>query len=557
LADEFDAVVFAQQHITNAQNLFLEWEKSYPQFRLIISPLRDWLASQMLCIPRGNQLSSQSDPGSDQVIEALLKSIQSILSVIPVEDQLPSPSHDNYLKDTSSSLITVGNLLRADSKVALLNSWVERLVGCPPEEIKQSVSRLLPFIQRYTLLVEEQLACMAGWVNNLYKLQFAACSVMLNIATNGFCKPPESEEPGDDSPEDESGAGGVGFGEGIGNENVSKEIEDESQVEGLKDEGGESNRRGDESKENDDDAIEIGDDFQGELENIPESGSEEERPTDENEEGPEETLDNLDVGDPDTVDEKLWGDEAGPQDDGKQDQSSKDQSNKPSADSDVVAKENERSKDEHLSKETKPDEGKTGDEGSDAALKDEDMPGDEADEDNGEDTPAANGAPLDDFMQDSDILDLPDGLEMDEDTTRQDVGEEADDDMRGDDADGTTDSQNGDNEMQPESPQETSSHPKDEGESLEDQCREGEEMATGPEDSYPDEDVSMRPDMRTGDEETGNEVVPDPLLNSNVREDTSESPSGGGRGAKAVGMSEEARSDDTSVHPFRSDFMVF
>ena len=559
LADELDAVVSAQQHITNTQNLFLGWEKDFPQFRLIISPLRNWLASQMLFIPDRYQPPNQSDPDSDQVIEALLKPIQSVLSVLPVADQFPVASQDNYLKDSSLYLIKVGDLLRVDSKVALLNSWVGRLAGCSPEEIKQSVSRVLPFVQRYTLLAEEQVACMARWVNSLFKLQFAACSVMLNIATNGFCKPPDFEEPGDESAEDESGPGGVGFGEGVGNENVSKEIEDESQVEGLKDEGGESNRR-DKSKEDDDDAIEMGDDFQGELENIPENGSEEERSTDEEGEGPEETLDNLDVGDPDTVDEKLWGDEAGPQDDSKQDKASKDQSNKPSTDSEVVAKENEHPKDDHLPKEKKPDNWNTCDEGSNPELDDENMPGEEADEDNEENVPGASGAALDDFVQDSDTLDLPDNLEMDDDAMRQDVGEDVDDDMLGDDPDGTTDSLHGDNETECESSPEQFSHLKDDindGESVDDQRQEGEEMDTGllGEDSLLEGDVNTRPDIRPGDE-TGNEAVPDHSLESDVRENSSESPSKGDRDAKATGISEEARADDVLVHLFYSVIMA-
>jgi midasin len=547
VVDELDAVAFAQQQITNAQNLFIEYEQSFPQFRLIILPLRNWLASQILCIPRENQPSNQSDPGSDEVIEALLKSIQSILSAIPVEEQLPSPSQDNYLKDTSLALIRVGNLLRVDSKVTLLNYWVERLVGCPQEEIKQNVSRLLPFIQRYTLLVDGQLACMARWVNGLFKLQFAACSVMLNIATNGFCKPSDGEESGDESPEHENSAGGVGFGEGAGNENVSKEVEDESQVEGLKDEGGESNRKKNESGENDDDdAIEIGDDFQGDLEDIAENGSEEEPLTEEDEEDLEEKMANLDAGDPDSVDEKLWGDEAGPQDESKEGKRSEDQSDKPSADSEVAAKENERSKDNQLSKEKKSDDQNTVDESSNSEAKDEDMLGDEADEDNRE-AAVASGAALDDFVQDPETLDLPDGLEMNEDTAPQDVDDEVDDDMLG--ADGMTDSLNGDNEMQLENSPEPPSRRNDDidnGATSDDQ-REEEETDTGLEDSYPEGDVNMQPDIRTSDETT-NEPAPDHPSNANMREDTSESPSGGSRSAMATSTSEEGRGNDTSVH---------
>jgi midasin len=258
-------------------------------------------------------------------------------------------------------------------------------------------------------------------------------------------------------------------------------------------------------------------------------------------------LADLDVGDPDTVDEKLWGDEAGPQDEGKEGKKGKDQSDKPSTDSEVAAKENERPKDDHLSKEKKPDDQNTGNEGSNDELKDGDMLGDEADENNGEDAPVASGAALDDFMQDPDTLDLPDGLEIDKDTAPQDVVEEVDDDMF--DPDGATDSLTGDNEMQPENSPEPPSQLDSEVTS-DDHRQEGEEMDTELEDSYPEGDVSMRPDIRAGDE-VSNEPVPDHSSNANMREDTSESPSRGGRGAMAASAS-EARGDDMSVQPFYS-----
>ena len=546
MVDEHDTVVLAQRHITIAQDHFYEWEKSHPQFLFIISPLRDWLASQILHTLRRNQLSSgSSDPGSDQVIEALLKSIQSVLSVVPEENQFLIPSQDGYLKGTTSSLIRVGDLLHVDSKVALLHYLIDRLAGCPLEEIKTNVSRLLPFIQRYTLLVGGHLLCMASWVNSLFKLQLTACSVMLNIATNGFCKPPDCEESGEGGTKDESGPGGVGFGEGEGKESVNKEIEDESQVEGLRDESSESQGKRDEGGEDGDDAIEIGDDFQGELESLPESGSEEEQSTNEDEEGPEETLGDLDVGDPDAIDEKLWGDETGTQDDGKQGKTSEDQPSKASANTETVAKENERPKDDHHSPEKNND---------DCETRDEAMPGDEAEEDNGEEA-LGDGAPLDDFVQDSDVLDLPDGLEMDEDTMQQDTVEEVDDKMSGDEPD-VTDSPTGEDEPQPEFSPETS-QPIDEAtneESFDGQRQEGDKTEAGQDDSYPEDDVIMQPDVRTGDG-TSSKDVPDSSLDSNFREEPSEHPSGSAMGAKAASTSEVARGDELFVHSSLSTFL--
>jgi hypothetical protein len=56
----------------------------------------------------------------------------------------------------------------------------------------------------------------------------------LDLCTNGFCKPQEQEE-GSDEGEGE----GTGMGQGQGREDVSEEIENEGQMEGLQ---GEENK---------------------------------------------------------------------------------------------------------------------------------------------------------------------------------------------------------------------------------------------------------------------------------------------------------------------------
>jgi midasin len=530
LADEHDTVALAQRHVNKAQDLLSEWEKSEPRFSFIVSPLRDWLASQELGLLYRNPLPRASEPGVDQVIEALLMSIQSVLDVVPAEDQPQTSNQDNYLKDISRSLIRTGDLLRVDSKAALLNSLIEQLAGCSQEEAKMSTSRLLPFVQRYILLVEEQLAATARWVQGLFNLEFAACSVMLNIATNGFCKPPDAAEPGEAGTDDGTGASGVGFGEGTGNKNVNEEIEDESQVEGLKNESGEGDGEREQCSDDGDDAIEASDDFQGGLENVPDNGSEEEEtPTDE---GPEETLGDLDIGDPNTVDEKLWGDETGPRDDDQLDKANNDHSNKPSAHSEVVAKDNEPPESDLTSQEMKH-EG-AGDEGNDAESNDEPMPEDQADEDDEGDAHGDGGAALDDSVQHADILDLPDDLEMDEATNQQDLDEGNDDDIPDND------------EKQSEISPESSPQPEiTDGASLDGQRQEGGDTDLGLE----DHDVSMQPDMQTG---TGDgmcaEAVPNDASNSNFHEDPLESQSGGTRGERVTSRNEEPRHEDASVY---------
>jgi midasin len=536
-------VISAQGHITSTQNVLLEWERDHPQLKHIILPLRDWLASQKLGGFPGNPLPNATDLSTDQVIEELLKSIQSVLSVIPA-DPFPVPSQDNYIKDTSLLHSRIGSILRVDSKVALLNSLVEQFVGLPPEDVQMNLSRLLPFLQRYALLVGEQVSGKAKWLHSLFKLELAACSVMLDIATNGFCKPPEDDDSGAVGKGDEA-ADGVGFGEGAGNENVSKDVEDESQVEGLQNESGEVNRKTDQDKEGD--AIEIDDDFQGELESLPDTGlDEEERAADEDEEDIEERLGDLDVGDPDAIDEKLWGDEAGPQDDSQQGKAYDQHTTEPPTTSEVVAKENETATGDNPSQEKKHNE--EGNEGNEAESKGEAAPDDQADEDNDEPSPSKDGAPLDDFVQNADTLDLPEDLNLEEDS-RQSVSEDVGDDRLSDGSDPTSTSSKDGDEAQPDITPETSSRPVDETtdvESLDGQRLEGSEGGTEPECSFPDDDVSMQPDVQVGDG-AGAEAVRDGALNSNIREDNSESQSEAAQGAKASRKNDEARYDPASV----------
>ena len=533
-------VISAQGHITDTQNVLIDWERDYPQLKHVILPLRDWLVSQKQSGFSSNPSPNATDLSTDQVIEELLISIQSVLAVIP--DPFPVPSQDNYIKETSWLHSRISSILRVDSKVALLNSLVEQLAAHPPDDIKMNIARLLPFVQRYALLVGEQVSETAEWLHSLFKLELAACSVMLNIATNGFCKPPDDEDSGAVGRGDE-GTDGVGFGEGTGNENVSKDVEDESQIEGLQNESGEVDRKKDQDTKGD--AIEIDDDFQGELENLPDTGSEEDRNADEDEEEIEERLGDLDVGDPDAIDEKLWGgvDDTGVKDDSRQGKANDQQTTEPPTHSEVVAKEDETTPSDRPSQEKRHDE--EGDEDK-AISKEEAAPEDQVDEDNGEPSSNKDGAPLDDFVQNADTLDLPEDLNLED--SRRSASEDGGDDG----LDPTSTSSKDIDEVQPEIAPEASPRPVDETtdvESLDGQRLEGSEGETGPEYPYPEEDVVMQPDVQAGDG-ASIEAVPNNVLNPNIREDNFESQSGVAQGATGSNKNDEAKYDHASVyHP--------
>lgn len=277
-------------------------------------------------------------------------------------------------------------------------------------ELQHALHCALPFLEIYQNLVQAQIAIHTRWTKALFKLDHVLCQTLLRLSKEGFCQPPETIEDGDGAGELLEDVEGTGLGEGSAMDNISKEIKDESQVEGLK---GEDQEKKDQEGD-DDNAVEMTEDFGGTLEDVANGGLEEddinESDASDNED-PEERLEDLDPTDPSALDEKIWGDEGGPQEDTK-DKSKKDHSEEQSGSSEVVAKEdNEKSQRE---------KGGMG-EGTEAeAEQKEDDQEAQATEDQTKDEegePSTAGAPMPETVQNTNILDIPDDIELD-------VGEE-------------------------------------------------------------------------------------------------------------------------------------
>lgn len=165
------------------------------------------------------------------------------------------------------------------------------------------------------------------------------------------------------------------------------------------------------------------------MEDIPDEKSEDEADG-ESEEGPDEQMGDLDTSDPSAVDEKLWGDEAGPQDPNQKDEkTNQDRSSEQSGPSDVVAREGSQAPEPQ----EKPIERKD-EEPVLSTPEDEAMPDNEKEDD--QDYPDASGAPMDEHIPDANTLDLPDDIDLgdgEELPDNMDVEDEVEDDaIKGD-----------------------------------------------------------------------------------------------------------------------------
>ena len=374
------------------------------------------------------------------LLDAFLISIQSLISRCPVTtDDGTNEELENYISNGYKFVRDFTHLLGLDKINALIDALLIDLSSCT--NFKPILTKILPFLEIYLNLVRDHLAVHNNWTKSLFKLVFILFTVMQTLSQQGFCQPPESDD-NDEGGEVEVDAAGMGIGDGSGNDDVSKEIEDESQIEGLQGDDVESKER--EGKHDNEDAIEMDDDFGGALEDIPDAGSENDVESDaDNEPELDETLKNLNDFDNSAVDEKMWGDEKGPEDSrNPEDQTNQDHSKKQDDSSEVIGKEG---KEQKQSKEKQSEEIEE--------LEGKDESGAEENEGDESNDPNVSGAPMNDQVPDANTLDLPDdiyvsGDDVDmSDGSVDDTGMEQDDDGTGEDDqladDGTPDAMDG------------------------------------------------------------------------------------------------------------------
>ena len=406
------------QQVDAVSDRLRAWLSEYPHLCLFLEPVLSWMTSKVLpCTPPSSS-SSPSTPLDDYVIDTLLLAVQNLLAVCPSSEASADgeAEHDYYIRDGSNFLCKVSDALGLDSVLDGLERLISDLPHAPEDVIRTCLDRVLPFLDQYAWLARSHIENQASWTRALFKLNHIICSIALTVAKDGFCQPKDVEESGGDAGGDgKEMVDGSGMGEGTGQENVSKDIQDESQVEGLQGDDAEKDEKVERAEEGN--AIEMSEDFGGELQDVPEDdeGEGEEDEDEGSEVDAEERQEQLDASDENAVDEKLWGDEQGP-DSEQSGKTDKDHSTQNAGQSDVIAKEDESTaksndKDKEAEQEEKSDQPR------------EDVVEDEVAEEVGQDEPnGPEGAPLDEHMQDADTLDLPETLQLEEDQAGREEG---------------------------------------------------------------------------------------------------------------------------------------
>ncbi|KAI1794980.1 midasin [Ganoderma leucocontextum] len=470
LEDEAATTQQALEHVQTVVQLLTRWADGPNVVSHFVRPLLEWIQKrESFAFVQFTHIPDGASDSTGQLIDRLLLSVQGVLALPhppPATQPDTTETPDRFLREHSRLVAQITRALKVDEVSSLLDDVVSDAVCAPQDELSSQLARVLPFLDAYLELARVQLTNHCAWTKALFKLDYVVCSVMHSVAKDGFCKPPDVEAGAGEGEGAMEDASGMGMGEGTGKENVSKEIEDESQVEGLQGEAGEDE---DVERAEEGDALEMSEDFGGKMQDVPDKeGEDEGDEEDEDDEGeePEERVGDLDAMDPSAVDEKLWGDEGGPEDDKKdQGKSEKDHATKQQEqESEMAPKEEDKGKGKDKEKpkdQAAQEEGKEGEGESEKPVPEEDEGQDEAMDEEEQDQ--QGGAQLDDFLQEAETLDLPDDMDfgkdgkesqLDEDIEMDEEVDEPPEEERLGEGDGR-DAEEEDVEMEGENPQAT------------------------------------------------------------------------------------------------------
>lgn len=269
------------------------------------------------------------------------------------------------------------------------------------------------------MLAQHHIEACLVWQRALLKFAYIFGKTTLTLAQEGFCRPSET----DDSSTEANNFEGTGMGSGEGTKNVSNEIENQEQVEGLQDENDQdSPADDDDTKDGKDDMLDLEDDFGGTTQDVQEQDEENKEEgskdgDDDEEEDVDEELGKVDPLDPTAVDDKFWEDKEDSRDENRspepEEQSGQKAGKDDSADVGERQEQSEHTKaddgDETAAEKDEPDSKPPPDDGG----AEEDGPETSAE---GEEAPETEQGPRQELPEmdlDEQTLDLPDDLELD------------------------------------------------------------------------------------------------------------------------------------------------
>nr|XP_046228345.1 midasin isoform X2 [Scatophagus argus] len=244
----------------------------------------------------------------------------------PVEELLKPGHLTRLLEEELAAEVEALCLGDANAELeGLLSRLRTHRDSCQPSQLQEVSSacrmlvRLEPLLGIYSDLVRYYLAVSLGAHRTTGKLLSVLASIFTELAQKGFCLPQELMAGGDGEGATEfHDYEGGGIGEGEGTKDVSDKIENEDQVEDTFQEGQEKEEQQDQEKiKAEDNAIEMSEDFDGQMHDGDENeAGEDDESSKEDEEELDKKMGDLGEGQTDTLDERMWGGDEDDEDEG-------------------------------------------------------------------------------------------------------------------------------------------------------------------------------------------------------------------------------------------------
>ena len=284
-------------------------EEQEATFQPFCHGVKEFLSQEIAELPALNTSVGTNVANSRPLVETLLVIAQHIDSQPTTTD--PNEDDENHVHNHIIQYLALSKVLKVKEVLEVTSELLSQIPHCSVDSVQNALSQALPLLDEYAFFLDDFVSCVAYWNRAILKLLFIIASIMRRISKEGFCRPPEEEEKSSGGDGSLENADGTGFGEGSGQQDVTDQIENDGQIEGLQ--GDDQNDDNKPEQQNQDEGLEVDADMFGDMDGfVDEGGDEGDNPEGEDEEEQslsdlDDEMDKHDGENIDTVDENFWG----------------------------------------------------------------------------------------------------------------------------------------------------------------------------------------------------------------------------------------------------------
>ncbi|VVT57060.1 uncharacterized protein SAPINGB_P005514 [Magnusiomyces paraingens] len=413
-----------------------KWQSAHVSLAFVGQVVIQWMQEQLTYLGSHIESTDSENVPTLELLEEKVKTISKssmvvIQNIVGTTSEEITTEADNWFVKSQTRLGNYPRQLHQQKMIDLIREVIHIVANISfksPENSSKAIAligTLVPFFKEYKVLCDLIQNKLLHAMNRNNKTFYILMGALNSISTNGFCTP--QEESKDDNTETTSN--GTGLGDGAGDANSKEDIDqDEGLTEDAQTENKEQEKDDARDENEEDNAVEMEGDMAGELEDASDQEKSDDEEDDKEDEEMDEEVGDVDDLDPNAIDEKMWDEEG--DDNNKEKESDKvpennNQDNLQANEDDGEANEDNENQDGKDGEESKEgdEENEEEEEEDDAAEQDDAVKHDE-------------GEQLEDNIPESEVLDLPEEINLDGDDGKEEENDQDDEmeDVNMDDA---------------------------------------------------------------------------------------------------------------------------